>query len=195
MAPSVTYLGFIIDKEGIKMDSRGTEAVRCAPRPKNRAELQSFLGLVNHYRKHIPNMSSLCNPLNSLLCKDQMWKWTSKTEKAFNSLKQKLTAKDTMLVHYDPAKEVTLAVDASPVGLGAVLTQVTEKGEQPVAYASRSLTGKRRTGHNIWTESFSPVFIWQEIYFSHKQQAPEFDFESKERNTCSCSCKNSEMGN
>ena len=158
MVPSVTYLGFIITKEGINMDSRGTEAVRCAPRPKNRAELQSFLGLVNHYRKHIPNMSSLCNPLNLLLCKDQKWKWTTKTEEAFNVLKSKLTAKDTMLIHYDPTKEVTLAVDASPVGLGAVLSQNTDKGEQPVAYASRSLSKSEKNYAQLEKEGLAIIF-------------------------------------
>ena len=140
------------------MDSRGTEAVRCAPRPKNRAELQSFLGLVNHYRKHIPNMSSLCNPLNLLLCKDQKWKWTTKTEEAFNVLKSKLTAKDTMLIHYDPTKVVTLAVDDSPVGLGAVLSQNTDKGEQPVAYASRSLSKSEKNYAQLEKEGLAIIF-------------------------------------
>ena len=41
-----------------------------------------------------------------------------------------------VLRFYDPQKELTLSVDASFKGLGAVLIQE----EQPVAYASRTLT-------------------------------------------------------
>ena len=158
MAPSITYLGFTINHEGVRMDTAGTEAVREAPRPCNKAELQSFLGLVNHYRKHIPNMSTMCSPLNQLLKKDYKWQWNQETEQAFLSLKQLLTTRDTVLVHYDPEKEVTLNVDASPVGLGAVLSQVTEKGEQPVAYASHSLTSCERKYAQLEKEGLAIIF-------------------------------------
>ena len=158
MQPTVTYLGFTIDSTGIRMDEKGTDAVRHAPRPRNRSELQSFLGLVNHYRKHIPNMSTLCNPLNNLLRKDQQWCWTTETENAFQRLKELLVCDKNVLIHYDPQKDVTLAVDASPVGLGAVLSQRTDKGEQPVAYASRSLTKCERNYAQLEKEGLAIIF-------------------------------------
>ena len=46
-----------------------------------------------------------------------------------------------MLIHYNLKLQVQLAVDASPVDLGAVISHLTEDGsERPIAYASRSLT-------------------------------------------------------
>lgn len=46
-----------------------------------------------------------------------------------------------MLVHYDTAKPLVLACDASPYGIGAVLSHIMpDKQERPIAYVSRTLT-------------------------------------------------------
>ena len=59
---------------------------------------------------------------------------------SFQVLKDTL-ASSNVLVHYNPKLEVQLAVDASPVGLGEVISHITAHGtEHPIAYASRSLT-------------------------------------------------------
>ena len=51
---------------------------------------------------------------------------------------------DVVLAHYNPAEEVRLAVDASPVGLGVVITHGQGKDERPIAFASRTLTEAER---------------------------------------------------
>ena len=56
--------------------------------------------------------------------------------KAFQASKELLTS-DSLLVHYDPTKELTLMCDASPYGVGAVLSQIDEQGVEKLAYASR----------------------------------------------------------
>lgn len=46
-----------------------------------------------------------------------------------------------VLVHYNPKLQVQLAVHMSPVGLGAIISHLTEYGtERPIAYTSQSLT-------------------------------------------------------
>ena len=54
--------------------------------------------------------------------------------------KKQLTS-DKQLVHYDATKELLLSCDASPYGIGAMLSHCTAEGqEQPIAFATRSLS-------------------------------------------------------
>ena len=64
-----------------------------------------------------------------------------------------------MLVHYNPKLEVQLAVDASPVGLGAVISHITADGtERPIACASRSLTKSDSNYSVIEKEALAIIF-------------------------------------
>ena len=87
------------------MDEEATRAIREAKAPTDKVSLQSFLGLVNHYRNHVPNMSDIAAPMNNLLRKEADWVWDKECEKSFNEVKEILTSKDTLLVHYDLGKK------------------------------------------------------------------------------------------
>ena len=47
MAPSVAYLGYMIDQHGLHPLTEKVRAVQDAPDPKNASELKSYLGVVN----------------------------------------------------------------------------------------------------------------------------------------------------
>ena len=115
MQPSVEYLGFHIPKEGIGTSKAKVDAVLEAPVPLNVSELCSFLGLVNYYSKFIPNLSSLCEPLNGLLRKEVTWNWDRCCNQAFQGLKRKLVSAQ-VLVHYDVSLPLKLECDASSYG-------------------------------------------------------------------------------
>jgi len=103
-------------------------------------ELRAFLGVINYYGKVVPNLQFQCIPLHHLVKKDAKWVWSREHEEVFTNLKQQLTSNDT-LVHCDPALPLILTIDASEVGLGAVLShQFTNGLERPVAFASRVLS-------------------------------------------------------
>ena len=63
----VTYLGFKIDSEGLHPTASKVKAIQNAPSSTNVSQLTSYLGLLNFYRKFIPNAAILLEPLNRLL--------------------------------------------------------------------------------------------------------------------------------
>ena len=161
---SVQYLGFTIDADGLHPTSDKVRAILEAARPGNVNELQSFLCLVNYYRRFLSNLSTILNPLNHLLKKSVIWKWTVSCEKSFKLLKKALVSSD-VLVHYDPDKPITLAVDASPYGLGAVISHICDKGiDRPIADASRTLSSAEKNYSQIEKEALAIVFGLQKFH-------------------------------
>lgn len=158
MSSSVEYLGYVIAAEAIKTTPKKVEAISRAPTPKSKTELRLFLGLVNYYGKFIPQLASITQPLNQLLCKKTHWKWTTKCQEAFTALKTKLTYTN-VLVHYDVNLPLRLACDASAYGVGAVISHVMPNNdEKPIAYASRSLTKGEKNYSQIEKEALSIIF-------------------------------------
>ena len=137
-----------------KSHPRSSRAAEC-----NTTEI--FLGLVNYYRKFIPNMSILVHPLNHLLMFDAPW--TEACQVAFKKLKE-LLRNSPLVAHYDPNKPARMAVDASSYGLGAVLSYVSDDGEEkPIAYTSRSLSAIDQNYSMIETEPLAIVFCIKKI--------------------------------
>ncbi|XP_061170894.1 uncharacterized protein K02A2.6-like [Saccostrea echinata] len=86
------------------------------------------------------------------------------------SIKELVTS-NQVRVHYDPQKPVTLATDASPYGLGAVLSHVMPDGsEKPIAFASRSLSQTERKYAQIDKEALGLVWGNSNTIFDTKTQ-------------------------
>ena len=92
------------------------------------------------------------------------WKWTSDHQHAFNQVKEQI-AKDCTTALYDPAKKTRVTVDASPVGLGAILSQFDEaNNERIVAYASRSLSKVEKRYSQTEKEALGVVFGYEKFH-------------------------------
>lgn len=90
------------------------------------------MGLVNYYGRFIKNLSSKLYPINSLLKEKVPFVWTDDCEKAFTWIKTEMQS-DRVLAHYDASLPLVLATDASPYGVGAVLSHVYPDGtERPI---------------------------------------------------------------
>ena len=64
-----------------------------------------------------------------------------------------------VLVHFDDQKPIVVACDASPFGIGAVLSHILEYGtEHPVAYTSRSLSPAEKRYSQLDKEALAIVF-------------------------------------
>ena len=152
------YLGHRIDASGLHPTEAKVKAIVDAPTPKNLSELKSYLGLLNYYGRFLPNLSSMIQPLNQLQSKGQKWEWSQACQQAFEKSKQALVDSPA-LAHYDATKPLRLACDASPYGVGAVLSQHDENGnERPVAFASRTLSSTEKNYAQIEREALSLIF-------------------------------------
>ena len=128
------------------------------PFPEDPKQLRSFLGMVNYYDKFLPGLATKCACLNNLLHKDKKWYWTEEHSKVVDAIKESLTSVDT-LAQYDPTLPLTLACDASTVGVGAVISHTYPDGkEKPIAYASRKLTKAEKNYAQIQKEALGIVY-------------------------------------
>ncbi len=155
---AVEYLGHRIDKDGLHPLDGKVKAIVSAPSPKNTTELKSFLGMVQYYQRFLPNLATTLAPLHRLLRKEVCWSWSAREQEAFDRVKHHLSS-CKLLVHYNPSLTLTLACDASPYGVGAVLSHIMENGEErPVAFASRSLAPAERNYSQLDKEALAIVF-------------------------------------
>ncbi|PFX22103.1 Retrovirus-related Pol polyprotein from transposon 17.6 [Stylophora pistillata] len=158
MKPSLEYLAFMVDRDGIYPSPRKVQAIQEVPVTENPTELKSFLGLINYYRRFIPDMATLAQSSNRLLVENIPWKWSKQCQEAFQKLTGFLQS-TPLLAHYDPKKPVRLAIDSSSFGLGAVLSHISEDGEEkPIAFASRTLSSSEQNYSMIEKEALAIIF-------------------------------------
>ncbi|CAM4606773.1 unnamed protein product [Leuciscus chuanchicus] len=138
---SVTFLGSVISTQGISMDPAKVRALTDWPRPESRVALQRFLGFANFYRRFIQNFCPIAAPLTALTSVKIRFFWTEAAEAAFELLKSRFSSAP-ILVSPDLEKQFIVEVDASEVGVGAILSQRASADERihPCAFFSHRLT-------------------------------------------------------
>lgn len=160
----INFLGHKIDANGLHKTDDKIAAILNAPVPKDIQEVKSFLGLVNFYGKFCYNLATMANPLNNLTKKDTKFIWSRNCQEAFEKIKKEICS-PKVLVHYDPNLPLTLATDASPVGVGTVLSHVYPDGtERPIAFASRTLTNTEKNYAQIDKEALAIIWAVQKFY-------------------------------
>ena len=83
----VTYLGHVINKNGVHPDPKKIEAVKNFPVPKNQKNIKQFLGLAGYYSRFIEGFSNIAKPLTNLLKNGVEFKWNQKEQDFFTTLK------------------------------------------------------------------------------------------------------------
>lgn len=153
--PEVQYFGHSLTADGVKPDPSKVAAIHEMEPPKNRAELETVLGMVTYLAKFAPNLAEITSPMRQLLTKGVEFSWDYPQAQAFDKVKEVLTqSPGPVLAYFDPNQPVVLQVDASKFGLGATLLQ----NDRPVAYASKSLTPTEVGYAQIEKEMFAILF-------------------------------------
>ncbi|GFX63257.1 retrovirus-related Pol polyprotein from transposon 297 [Trichonephila clavipes] len=140
---NVKFLGHIVG-QGFRTPSEiKVQAVLEFPTPRTKTQIRAFLGLASYYQKYINLFSVIAAPLTDALkgrAKKGEITWTTECENAFRELKGKLIDKPVL---YAPnfEREFIVQTEASNAGMGAVLTQLNEQGEEhPILYPSKKFS-------------------------------------------------------
>ena len=137
---TIEYLGFILTKDGLKMDPSKVQTIQDRPKPRKVKDIQSFLGFANFYRHFILDYSDIVIPLTQLTHKGTLWNFSDAARKSFEALKSAFTSAP-ILTHWIPDKPIIVETDALDYALGTILSIQTDSGEvHPVAFHSQTFT-------------------------------------------------------
>ena len=167
----VTYLGYVIETEGVLPDPNNIDKVSSWPRPKNPSEVRSFIGLASFYRRFIPRFAQVSSPLTNLTQKGRQFLWTEECETAFTALKEALTS-PPLLAYPDFNNKFILATDASQEAIGAILSQKQEGKERVTAYYSQKMTTSQQKWSTYDRELWAIVSAVR--HFRHYLRGQEF---------------------
>ena len=166
LSKKLSFFGQIFTKEGTRPDPKKINDLLHAPKPTNTHEVRSFLGMANYSSKYIQNFATITAPLRELTKKNVRFEWSEEHDDAFDTLKQTLTSAPCMS-YFDKRNDTYVTVDASPVGISAILAQQPkhEDGDhqQTIAYASRALTETEKRYSQ--TEKEALAIVWAVEHF------------------------------
>ena len=125
----INFAGFILDANGSRPDPERVSALADFPRPKNLAQLRSFIGLVQTFNNFSPDIAHLTAVLRPLMSTKMAFNWLPEHTTAFEKLKAAMTS-EMNVSFFDINRPTVLFTDASkvPGALGYGLCQVKEDG-------------------------------------------------------------------
>jgi hypothetical protein len=132
-----------LSDKGVSATADKVEAIKGYPKPKNARDVRAFIGLHSFYRRLAPSFAETAKPLTALTQKNQEFTWGPSQQKAFDSLKLKLST-TPVLAFPNFSLPFILTTNASKVAVAAVLSQVQNGVEQP----SHLQAGKRTRQNN-----------------------------------------------
>ena len=157
-AKEVNFYGHWVSAAGVRPMIKDT--LKELQRPQSKAEIRSFMGLINFIGKYIPRFSTIIAPISDMLSKEVEFVWGKQQEDAFQVILREIKS-PRLLRHFDPTKKTEVIVDASPVGLCAILTQ---EGE-PVLFVSRKLSSVESRYSQTEREALAVVWACERLHF------------------------------
>uniref|UniRef100_A0A1X7UPQ5 Reverse transcriptase/retrotransposon-derived protein RNase H-like domain-containing protein n=1 Tax=Amphimedon queenslandica TaxID=400682 RepID=A0A1X7UPQ5_AMPQE len=157
----VLYLGYKIGKGQVRPEDSKTKAVMDYPRPRTKTDIRAFLAW-SDITQNSPQFSSVTAPLSDLTKKKvTTFHWTTECERAFQQVKR-LLCEAPVLITPDLSKEIIVQTDASNQGVGAVLSQVGEDGEDHrLIFISRKLLPREEKYAIVEKECLAVVWAIQ----------------------------------
>jgi transposase InsO family protein len=158
----VNYLGYVLSQDGVSASEDEVKAVKNYPTPRNVRDVRAFLGLASFYRRLVPEFEKISKPLTTLIRKNQDFLWGPNQQEAFDNLKNRLFTTPVLTLP-DFSRPFFLTTDASKIAVAAVLSQVQNGVERPIAYASRQLNKSEQ--NYFVSEAELLAVVWSAKFF------------------------------
>jgi hypothetical protein len=129
------YICSTLAREGIKPQQQKVNVILQVAPPCNVKQIQSFIGMLNHYKAMIPCHSHLLMPLTALTKKNVKFEWRTENQQAFDALKNSL-AREVVLAYPDFSFPFKIYTDASKYQIGSIISQK----DKPLPFYSMKLT-------------------------------------------------------
>jgi len=133
----------MVSADGIQPQPDKLAAIRDWPTPHCLRDVRVFYVLASYYTKFVKDFAKIAEPLSRMTKKNTAFTWIDETQQSFEDLKRALLDVDT-LAYPTPGTPCILDTDASDVAVGAVLSQMVDGVEKPIAYFSRVLNDTQR---------------------------------------------------
>ncbi|XP_011859227.1 PREDICTED: uncharacterized protein LOC105556736 [Vollenhovia emeryi] len=154
----IKYLGYLVNKHGIRPSDENIESVLDYPIPRTAKDVHRFVSLASYFRRFVPGFSVLAKPLYDLIKKRTTFKFETAENQAFEVLKQCLASKPVLAI-YSPIAETELHCDASASGFGGILLQrQADRTWRPISFWSQRTTPAESRYHSFELECLAVVY-------------------------------------
>lgn len=168
-------LGCIIDDEGLHVDSDKMSLVRNLNwrTPRNYADVERFLGLINYLSPWIPNVSAYTTPLSGMCANNRPLIWRALHQSCFDHIKP-IACKAPVFKPVDFSKPdpVWIVTDASIAGCGAYYGQGKEWNTiRPAGFISKKCTNAQRNYFTYELEALTVLVAllkWKDKLLVHR---------------------------
>jgi hypothetical protein len=151
----IEFVSHVISRDGITFSDEKRKKVVDFPLPSTGKKLLGFLGLVNYFRDHLPDMTGKLKDLRKLFrsLKGPV-EWTPELEQHFYTVRDTVANCPALFFPISDG-EVVVMTDASDFGIGAYIFQRVDGQERPIIFLSKALHGAQLNWSTIEKEAYA----------------------------------------
>ncbi|MCP3661906.1 MAG: hypothetical protein GY696_05315 [Gammaproteobacteria bacterium] len=158
------FAGFKITHEGIQPKEENVKAILEMPEPKSKPQVKSFLAMVNFYLAHLEDFATVAEPLRRMERKDADFQFQEEERNAWYKIKDMIATAPILSIFKEEC-ETIVSTDASDYGIGAVLSQIQDGIEKPIAFASKTLSPAERNYSTGEKEALACIWATEKWHY------------------------------
>ena len=126
-------LGHIVSESGIEVDPKKIKAIFDMHALRTEKEIIGVLGRLQYINCFIARLTNICEPIFSLLRKNQPTIWNDDCQRAFEKIEECLIS-PPVLVPPTSGRPLLLYLSISDIALGCMLAQLEDSGKERAIY-------------------------------------------------------------